>query len=89
MAEFCTHCAELMFGDQIKADIDVQAEFEKLEEGFSQSGFLCESCNLVLIGNIGGKLKVQYLPEGNEHCDWEDYTAEKCKHRFDKGLQGG
>jgi len=74
MASFCNRCHKEM-GFPGEPDIDVQATFDKLEEGYYQSVGLCEGCTLMAVSKIEGKLKVQYLDGG-----WVDYT---------RGLQKG
>lgn len=77
MAEFCSKCALEMFGVQCKPDIDVNKIFEELQEGFVESGFLCEGCGLVAISKMDGKLKVMRVSKDEnepKNTEWEDYT---------------
>ena len=81
MADFCTICSIHMWGDKddnlmpILPDIDVMAEFKKLEPDTYVSGLLCEGCGLVAIGNIKGELKVARMSDAKqEFIHWEDYT---------------
>lgn len=78
MADFCTKCSQKMFGDDRLPDIDVQKEFDELEEGFCSSGFICEGCGLIAISKTEGKLKVMRIQldengENKENNEWEDY----------------
>jgi hypothetical protein len=75
MADFCTKCTHEMNGEETTPDIDVQKEFESLEEGMCSSGWLCEGCGLSVIGKIDGELKVIRIPldDDEELSDWENY----------------
>jgi hypothetical protein len=67
MAEFCNKCSNEMFGNDVKADINVPEIFEKLEEGYMEDGFICEGCGMVLIAKIGNQMivgKVSYSEDG-------------------------
>lgn len=73
MAEFCTKCAHNLFGSEIPPDIDVAKEFKQLEPGMTSSGYMCEGCKLIIIGNIEGQLKVIRLSKELGHNEWEEY----------------
>ena len=82
MADFCNYCSKKMWGDKdddlvpIPPDIDVYAEFKKLEEDTFVTNFLCEGCGLFAVANIHGKLKVAYLDDtdpDNLKTQWEEY----------------
>jgi hypothetical protein len=73
MAEFCTKCAHNLFGAEIPPDIDVAKEFKELESGMSSSGFMCEGCKLIIIGNVEGVLKVIRLTKEPGLNEWEEY----------------
>lgn len=85
MADFCNFCSKRMWGDKddnlqpIPPDIDVYAEFKKLEPDTYVSGFICEGCGLIAVGNIHGDLRVARLhevPDGTPEefiTTWEPY----------------
>jgi len=48
--------------------------FKELEEGFVESGFICETCGLVAISNQNGELKVIRVSEDtHSQAEWENY----------------
>ena len=52
----------------------VEEIFENLEEGYSQSGFICEGCGLILIANLEGEMKVMRIKDDDEeHSEYENY----------------
>lgn len=71
MSEFCTKCVVKIGDVNTKSEIDVFRIFENLEEGFVESGFICEGCGLIAISKIEGKLKV--MKSNDENSNWEDY----------------
>lgn len=72
MKNLCTNCS-IELGK--KPDIDVEKEFNELEEGYISSGFICDGCGLIAITRQDGKLKVMKMDESTESSctDWEDY----------------
>ena len=77
MADFCTKCSHKIDPEK-KPDIDVENIFENLQEGYVESGFICEGCGLVVISRQDGKLKViRDLLDSDgvntKNNEWEDY----------------
>ena len=73
MADFCTKCAEEMFGEGTTPEIDVTKEFESLDLGTCYTGYLCEGCGLSVIGKTSeGDLKVIRMGE-SDVSEWENY----------------
>jgi len=48
MADFCTECAPIMWGDEVKPDIDIVEIFNDLTPN-SGISVLCEGCGLATI----------------------------------------
>jgi hypothetical protein len=73
MADFCTKCASDMGFST--PDIDILKVAEGLEPDYYQSGFICEGCGLVAIGNIDGKVKIAKLgiTDHDGELMWLDY----------------
>jgi hypothetical protein len=45
-----------MFGEDVKPDIDIREIFESLNDGYMQSGFICEGCGLAAISKVDNEL---------------------------------
>lgn len=71
MADFCTKCAKEM--GFLEPDINVEEIFENLEDGYSQSGFICERCGLIMIAKIEGELQVMRIKDDETHSEYEQY----------------
>jgi hypothetical protein len=82
MADFCTKCAEEMFGEEVAPDIDVMKEFESLQPGFCSSGWICEGCGLAVIGKTEeGELQVIRIKiDEDENAESEEQTSEWQKY---------
>lgn len=80
MADWCTKCSEHMFPSHIGPDIDVEKEFNKLDDNMMQNGFLCEGCTLNAIANDNGVMKVAYLNTPGDYVVWEDYKESWKEH---------
>lgn len=76
MADFCNKCNEELFPNT-PPGIDVNAIFKKLKEGEYLS-VICEGCAMDAIGNIDGKMMVNFGEA------WVEYTDETWKKRYDK-----
>lgn len=82
MADFCNYCARHMWGDAednvlpIPPDIDVPAEFKKLEDDTFVTVGICEGCGLIAVAKIHGKLKVAHINEKDPDAPvaWVEYT---------------
>lgn len=80
MADFCNFCSKEMFGD-VKPDIDVYNEFDKLEPNMYINIGICEGCGLVAVmREMNDELKVCYVVGFDErgnintYTDWMTYT---------------
>ena len=77
MTTLCSNCLKNHSEniESVESIIDIQKIFDGLEEGFVESGFMCEKCGLIAIGNIKGELKVIRIKSG-ETSSWEKVYLE-------------
>lgn len=81
MADFCNICANKMFGDKVKPDIDVPKIFNVLQEGYCMS-VLCEGCGLSDIAKEEGNLLIRYYEYASfQQANLKDYKI-FCNKRF-------
>jgi len=86
MSDYCNKCSNLLFGESVEPDIDIEPEFAKLKSD-KFIPVLCEGCGLIAIGNNAGELILGY-PTNQEHpredfewITWKEYQerVEPCK----------
>jgi len=85
MADYCTKCSHLLFGESVEPDIDVEGEFAKLKTD-KYIPVLCEGCGMIGIGNNAGELIIAY-PTDREHPreEFEWITLKEYKENVEPG----
>ena len=64
MADFCSVCAPVLFGPEIKPDIDTEMMEHDLEPGECYMPFICEGCGLAGLHHREGRVFGYYIDEG-------------------------
>lgn len=72
MAEFCTKCAPIMFGEDTPPDIDINKIFDALNVG-EYMPVLCEGCCLAAIGKFENNTLLLAVPRSDgDRLSWID-----------------
>ena len=72
MADFCNYCAEYMFGNKCKPDIDVYEIIKDLEENYVMP-CMCEGCCMVAVGKKDNKPHAIFQKYGEASTELIDY----------------
>jgi len=73
MADFCTKCAEELFGKEVSPEIDVLAIAEALEPD-TWTSVLCEGCGMLAVSRHENGNPYVGLPDGSgEYIKWYRY----------------
>jgi hypothetical protein len=79
MAEFCNYCAEEMWGEEIKPDIDIFEIAKDLQPNTYQP-VLCEGCGMAAVGvnDKGGIwIATREAELGEQIVEWKEFDEWK------------
>lgn len=86
MADFCNECTKIMFGENVKPDIDIEQIGKELKIGYMRD-VLCECCGLrIVVKDTSGDVLVagEHLIEDDlmKLVPYEEYIVKYEKKRI-------
>jgi hypothetical protein len=86
MADFCSICNEIMFGDKVAPDYDLTTILSDLQPG-QVYHLLCEGCGMISYGkDYQGQPIVLFVKDGKPEPDFVPFSKELIIEKFNEAV---